>query len=128
MWKLTQTQGIVPIQHKWEQALSNSIRRNLDYDHQEIRDFHRSWDFIMGWIFYNSTSLNKEMENMELNRNKIKQQIIMHNAFKEKLREKESTYDSIMNSGQEIINKMIEIDKPPIKKMKHLDHLTRMLL
>ena len=111
------TQGVVPIQHKWERALSNSIRRNLDYNQQEIRDFHRSWDFIMGWIFYNWTSLNEEMEKIEFNMNEIKQQIIMHNTFKEKLRGKEPKYDSIINSGQEIINRMIEIDKPPIKKM-----------
>ena len=117
VWKLTQTQGIVPIQHKWEQALSNSNRRNLDYDQQEIRDFHRSWDFMMGWIFYNLTSFNEEMEKIEDNVNKNEQQTIMHDKFDEKLRGKESTYKSIINIGQEIINRMIEIDKPPIKEM-----------
>merc|ERR1719229_1593165 len=110
---------LVSVQHRWEKVVSKSAERTraLDYGYKEAKEFHDTWDFMMGWLDDGMLRLEEMSKEVKNDPEKIKQQIMRHKEFQKELGEKQPMYDSTMKTGKNLIGKAPKTDEPTIKNM-----------
>lgn len=94
---------LVSVQHRWEKVVSKSAERTraLDYGYKEAKEFHDSWDFMMGWLDDAHVRLDEMSKEVKNDPEKIKQQIMQHKNFQKELGEKQPMYDSTQKNWKE---------------------------
>merc|ERR1719229_352010 len=110
---------LVSVQHRWEKVVSKPAERTraLDYGYKEAKEFHDTWDFMMGWLDDGMLRLEEMSKEVKNDPEKIKQQIMRHKEFQKELGEKQPMYDSTMKTGKGLIGKAPKTDEPTIKNM-----------
>uniref|UniRef100_A0A1A9WHW1 Dystonin n=1 Tax=Glossina brevipalpis TaxID=37001 RepID=A0A1A9WHW1_9MUSC len=112
---------LVSVQHRWERIVSKAAERTraLDHGYKEAREFNDSWSNMMQYLEETETMLDQIIEEAANSKEpqKIKKCISKIKDTHRQLTGKQSSYDSTMRSGKNLIERAPKSDEPIMGKM-----------
>ncbi|KAL9876546.1 dystonin-like protein short stop isoform 18-T20 [Glossina fuscipes fuscipes] len=112
---------LVSVQHRWERIVSKAAERTraLDHGYKEAREFNDSWSNMMQYLEETEAILDQIIEEAANTKEpqKIKKCISKIKDTHRQLTGKQSSYDSTMRSGKNLIERAPKSDEPIMGKM-----------
>lgn len=125
---------LVSVQHRWERIVSKAAERTraLDHGYKEAREFNDSWSNMMQYLEETEAILDQIIEEAANTKEpqKIKKCISKIKDTHRQLTGKQSSYDSTMRSGKNLIERAPKSDEQIMGKMlcELKDRWSRVLL
>lgn len=112
---------LVSVQHRWERVVAKAAERtrSLDHGYKEAREFHESWQQLLGWLQETETSLDNLAEEVaQINDPaKIKKHLDRLKETQRNLSSRQGQYDTTMRNGKSLIDRAPKTDEHTLNKM-----------